>query len=38
VRVFAAVTILALLGIGMFWALNAAERVLIPWHSSNDRD
>jgi NitT/TauT family transport system permease protein len=38
VRVFAAVTILALLGIGMFWVLNAAERVLIPWHTSNDRD
>jgi NitT/TauT family transport system permease protein len=38
VRVFAAVTILALLGIGMFWALNAAERALIPWHTSNDRE
>jgi len=38
VRVFAAVTILALLGMGLFWVLSVAERVLIPWHASNDRE
>ena len=36
VRVFAAVAILALLGIGTFGLINAAERLLIPWHVSND--
>ncbi len=38
VRVFAALTILALLGIGMFWMLNVAERLLIPWHASSYRE
>ena len=38
VRVFAAVAILALLGIGMFWLLNVAERLLIPWHASSQRE
>ena len=33
-RVFAALIILGVIGIVMFWALNAIERVSIPWHSS----
>lgn len=34
VRVFVSVSILALLGVGMFWVLSVAERFLLPWHAS----
>ncbi len=33
-RVFAAIFVLALIGVALFWALAIAERVAIPWHSS----
>ena len=33
-RVFAAIFMLALMGVALFWALAVAERLAIPWHSS----
>jgi NitT/TauT family transport system permease protein len=37
-RVFAALTVLAVLGILLFWAIVWAERRLIPWHASQSED
>jgi NitT/TauT family transport system permease protein len=33
-RVFAAITVLAVLGVVLFWAIVWAERRSIPWHAS----
>ncbi|MBS0335471.1 MAG: ABC transporter permease [Proteobacteria bacterium] len=33
-RVFAAIFVLALMGVALFWLLAVAERLAIPWHSS----
>jgi NitT/TauT family transport system permease protein len=33
-RVFAALVVLAVLGIGLFWLIVWAERRSIPWHAS----
>ena len=33
-RVFAAIFMLSLMGVALFWALAVAERLAIPWHSS----
>jgi NitT/TauT family transport system permease protein len=34
VRVFAAIFVLAVMGVLLFWVVSAAERLAIPWHSS----
>lgn len=33
-RVFAAIFVLALMGVALFWLLAWAERIAIPWHAS----
>jgi NitT/TauT family transport system permease protein len=38
VRVFSAISILAMLGVVLFWVLALAENYLIPWHASNDHE
>lgn len=35
---FAALVILSMIGVILFWLLDLLERVLIPWHSSQRRD
>jgi NitT/TauT family transport system permease protein len=35
---FAALVILAMIGVGLFWIVDAAERLALPWHSSQRRD
>jgi NitT/TauT family transport system permease protein len=34
VRVFAAIFVLAVMGVLLFWIVSSAERLAIPWHSS----
>ena len=34
VRVFAAIFVLAVMGVALFWIVSVAERLAIPWHSS----
>jgi NitT/TauT family transport system permease protein len=34
VRVFAAIFVLAVMGVLLFWVVSLAERLAIPWHSS----
>ena len=36
--VFAALVILALLGVVLFWAVDRIERLVIPWHVSQRED
>jgi NitT/TauT family transport system permease protein len=35
---FAALVILALIGVGLFWIVDAMERIALPWHASQRRD
>jgi NitT/TauT family transport system permease protein len=35
---FAALVILSLIGVVLFWILDAIERLVIPWHASQRQD
>ena len=35
---FAALVILSLIGVLLFWILDLAERIMIPWHASQRQD
>jgi NitT/TauT family transport system permease protein len=35
---FAALVILALIGVVLFWAIDVIERITIPWHASQRND
>jgi NitT/TauT family transport system permease protein len=35
---FAALVILALLGVVLFWIVDRIERLVIPWHASQRQD
>jgi NitT/TauT family transport system permease protein len=35
---FAALVILAVLGVVLFWLVDLVERLVIPWHASRRRD
>ena len=35
---FAALVILALIGVILFWILDVIERLVIPWHASQRAD
>jgi NitT/TauT family transport system permease protein len=35
---FAALVILSLIGVVLFWILDVAERLVIPWHASQRQD
>ena len=35
---FAALVVLALIGVVLFWVLDVLERLMIPWHASQRQD
>jgi NitT/TauT family transport system permease protein len=35
---FAALVVLALIGVMLFWALDVIERLAVPWHASQRQD
>jgi NitT/TauT family transport system permease protein len=35
---FAALVLLSLIGVVLFWILDVAERLVIPWHASQRQD
>ena len=35
---FAALVVLAMIGVILFWVLDVLERLMIPWHASQRQD